>query len=397
MFGTFFHRLRDQGIPVTPTAFLRLHKALSLGIVCSLEDLYVAARAILLKSERHFDLYDQVFSQTFRGVVLQDGDEDPLAESARALLAEWLDHPQGLAEALGLDMRRLQRMTPEALVQYFLDRLREQKGPHQGGDRWIGSGGASPVGQGGRHPGGMRVGGASRGKSAVKVALERRWRDYSQDGPLTECQMGEALKRLRRMTPSGPRDVVNVGKTIAETLRNAGDIEIVFDRRLRDRLKIALFIDNGGWSMEPYVPLVQTLFRYARSQFKDLQIFYFHNTVYGKIWADPQRHRKPVTLEAFVRRDAETRLVLVGDASMAPYELMGANGTLYAGPSDPFPSIERLRFLARHFRHAVWLNPQGEQDWDRTWTVGVIRDVFPMFALSLDGLDKAVSRLMAKH
>ena len=126
----------------------------------------------------------------------------------------------------------------------------------------------------------MRIGGASRNKSAIKVAMERRYKDYSQEGPLTEFQMGEALKRLRRMIPSGPKDIVNVDKTIYETMRNAGEIEIVFDHRLTDRLKVILMIDNGGWSMDPYIEVVQTLFNYARSQFKDLKFYFFHNTIY---------------------------------------------------------------------------------------------------------------------
>ena len=243
----------------------------------------------------------------------------------------------------------------------------------------------------------MRVGGASRNKSAVKVALERRYRDYSQEGPLTELQMGEALKRLRRMIPHGPRDVVNVEKTITETMKNGGEISIVFDRRLADRLKVVLMIDNGGWSMDPYVEIVQTLFNYARSQFKDLRIYYFHNTLYGRVWSDPQRHLKPETIEEFARRDPETRLIIVGDAAMAPYELMGADGAIYVGQRESQSSEERLKFLARTFRHAVWLNPQAESTWGYTWTIGAIGKIFPMFELTLDGLEKAVQHLMKRH
>ncbi|MCX5856780.1 MAG: hypothetical protein NTZ57_02535, partial [Deltaproteobacteria bacterium] len=329
MFIEFFYTLRERGIPVTPTSFLRLQRALSLGIIGSLEDFYTAARAILVKSERYFDTYDQVFAHFFRGVTMQEPQEIELTEMARALLAEWLKNPAEIAEALGLDPEKLRKLTPEELVQYFLDRLKEQTEAHHGGNRWIGTGGTSPVGHSGHHPGGMRVGGRSRNKSAVKVAMERRYKDYAQEGPLTEFQMAEALKRLRRMVPSGPKDRVNVDKTIYETMRNAGEIEIVFDRRLSDRLKIVLMIDNGGWSMDPYIEVVQTLFNYARSQFKDLKIYYFHNTIYSRVYADPQRRFKPEPIEDFIRRDPETRLILVGDASMAPYELMHAGGSIY--------------------------------------------------------------------
>jgi len=278
MFVNFFYTLKDRGIPVTLTSFLRLQKALGMGMIQSVEDFYTSARAILVKSERYFDTYDQVFAHFFKGVTMQDPTDREITEIAKAMLEEWLRNPAQMAEALGVDVETLRRMTPEELIKYFFDRLKEQTEAHHGGNRWIGTGGTSPVGHSGRHPGGMRVGGSSRDKSAIKVAMERRYRDYSQDGPLTEIQMGEALKRLRRMVPHGPKDIVNVDKTIYETMRNGGEISIVFDRRLTDRLKIILMIDNGGWSMEPYIAVVQTLFNYSRSQFKDLKTFFFHNT-----------------------------------------------------------------------------------------------------------------------
>ena len=397
MFIDFFYSLRDRGVPVTPTSFLRLQKALSLGVVGSVDDFYTAARSILVKSERYFDTYDQVFAHHFRGATLEEVTDTEWMDIARLLLEEWLKRPKESAEMLGLDKEQLARYTPEELIRYFLDRLKDQRGAHHGGNRWIGTGGTSPVGHSGHHPDGMRVGGASRNKSAVKVALERRYRDYSQEGPLTEFQMGEALKRLRRMIPHGPRDVVNVDKTITETMRNGGEISIVFDRRLTDRLKVILLIDNGGWSMDPYVEIVQTLFNYARSQFKDLKIYYFHNTIYNRVWSDPQRRLRAEAIGEFSRRDPETRLIIVGDAAMAPYELMGANGSLYVGERDSRSSEERLKFLARLFRHTAWLNPQAEVDWHYTWTVEAIAKIFPMFELTLDGLERAVQHLMKRH
>jgi uncharacterized protein len=397
VFVEFFYTLRERGIPVTPTSFLRLQKALKLGVIHSMDDFYTAARAILVKSERYFDTYDQVFAHFFRGITLLEPEDIELTEIAKALLQEWLKNPAEMAQALGLDEKKIQAMTPEELIRYFFDRLKEQTGAHHGGNRWIGTGGTSPVGHSGHHPGGMRVGGRSRNKSAIQVAMERRYKDYSQEGPLTAFQMGEALKRLRRMIPTGPKDVVNVDKTIRETLRNAGEIEIIFDRRLTDRLKVVLMIDNGGWSMDPYIEMVQTLFNYARSQFKDLKIYYFHNTVYSRVWGDPQRRHRPEPIEEFVRRDPETRLIMIGDASMAPYELMHANGSIYIEQKENNASMDRLKFLGKTFRHAVWLNPQTEEEWDHTWTVSMIRQVFPMFELTLDGLEKAVQHLMAKH
>ncbi|MEW5725236.1 MAG: hypothetical protein AB1896_19135 [Thermodesulfobacteriota bacterium] len=397
MFVEFFYLLREHGVPVTPTAFLRLQKALSIGLITSLDDFYTAARSILVKSERYFDLYDQLFAHHFEGAELPELDGFDLGEAARAMLEEWLKHPQEMAEALGVDPETLQKLSPEELIKYFLERLKEQTEAHHGGNRWIGTGGTSPVGHSGFHPGGMRVGGMSRNKSAVKVALDRRYRDYSQQGPLTQSQIGEALKRLRRLVPAGPKDQVNVDETISETVRKAGEIEIVFDRSLRDRLKVILMIDNGGWSMEPYVQVVQVLFDYARAQFKDLKTYFFHNTIYDYVWSDPPRISKPRKVDEFARDDPDTRLVVVGDASMAPYELMATDGSIHIEERTSKPSVDRLRQLTELFPHSVWLNPKSETEWPWTRTVGLIQRLFPMYELTLDGLDKAVTRLMSKN
>ncbi|MFH0788961.1 MAG: hypothetical protein V2B13_15290 [Pseudomonadota bacterium] len=397
MFVDFFYFLKKVGIPVSPTSFLRLQKALGLGLVNSLDDFYITARTILVKSERYFDLYDQAFAHQFRGVEFKEGDEFELSEIVRSLLEEWLREPKALAEALGIDEKELQQLSPEELLQYFLDRLKEQTGEHHGGKKWIGTGGTSPVGHSGYHPGGMRIGGTSRNKSAIKVAMERRYKDYSQEGPLTQSQIGEALKRLRHMVPVGPKDRVNIDKTIYQTMKNAGEIEIIFDRSLKDRLKIILAIDNGGWSMDPYIALVQTLFNYSRSQFKDLKTFFFHNTIYDYLWEDPPRRSKPFPTEQLVRLDPETRFIIVGDASMAPYELMGTDGSIYVGERSGRPSLERLKFIAETFSHALWINPVLADEWAYTRTITQIREIFPMFELTLDGLEKAVIYMMTKH
>jgi len=386
-----------MGIPVSPTSFLRLQKALSLGLINSLEDFYTSARAILIKSERYFDLYDQVFAHYFQGAEFPDLEGIELDEAAKLLLEEWLRDPEGVARALGVSSEDLAQLSPEELIAYFLERLREQTEAHHGGSKWIGTRGTSPVGHSGFHPGGMRVGGRSQEQSAIKVALDRRYRDYSQERPLTVSQIGEALKRLRNLIPAGPKDQVNVEKTIYETMRNAGEIEIIFDRSLKDKLKVILMIDNGGWSMDPFVEVVQVLFDYARAQFKDLKTYYFHNSIYDYVWEDPPRRRKPQRVEDFSRFDPETRLLIVGDASMAPYELMARDGSIYIDERSFIPSIERLRFLAKTFRHSVWLNPRSELEWPYVQTIQTIRSIFPMFTLTLDGLEKAVRYLMKKN
>lgn len=397
MFIEFFYILRDSGIPVSPTSFLRLHKALSQGLVTGLGDFYTAARTILVKSERYFDLYDRVFAHFFRGAELPDFKGLDLEAMARELLEEWLKSPEAMAEALGLSQEQIKAMSPEELLKYFMDRLKEQDGAHHGGSRWIGTRGTSPVGHSGYHPGGMRVGGRSMNKSAVKVAMDRRYRDYSLEGPLTQAQMGEALKRLRRLVPVGPKDMVNVAESIRATTKNAGEIEIIFDRSLRDRLKVVLMIDNGGWSMDPYVEVVQTLFNYARSQFKDLKTFFFHNTIYDFVWEDPQRRYKPQRVADLASWDSETRLIIVGDASMAPYELMATDGSIHIEERSGLPSIDRLNLLAQVFRHSVWLNPTPLRLWPMTRTIGIVANIFHMSELTLEGLDDAVTYLMSRN
>jgi len=397
MFTSFFYLLRQVGIPVSPTSFLRLQKALGMGLITSIDDFYTGARSILVKSERYFDLYDQVFAHRFEGAELKDPEEFELSQVAQTMLDEWLKDPKAMADALGIDEESLNKMSPEELLQYFLDRLKEQTEEHHGGSKWIGTGGTSPVGHSGYHPGGMRVGGVSRNKSAVKVAMDRRYRDYSQEGPLTQAQIGEALKRLRNMVPTGPKDVVNIDKTIYQTMKNAGEIEIVFDRSVKDRLKVILAIDNGGWSMDPYIEMVQTIFNYARSQFKELKTFFFHNTIYDNIWEDPPRFKKPHPVSDLARRDPETRFIIVGDASMAPYELMSTDGSIHIEERTTMASYERLRFIADNFRHSVWLNPKMSAEWPYTRTINAIREIFPMFELTIDGLEKMVAFLMSDN
>ena len=214
---------------------------------------------------------------------------------------------------------------------------------------------------------------------------------------MTQSQMGEALKRLRNLVPVGPRDQINIDETIYQTMKNAGEIEIVFDRSFKDRLKVLLAIDNGGWSMDPYIQMVQTLFNYARAQFKDVKTYFFHNTIYDNLWEDPPRHRKPYLVDELVRLDPETRLVILGDASMAPYELMATDGSIHLEERSGKPSYERLQFIAATFPYAIWLNPKLAIEWPYTRTIGIIREIFPMFELTLDGLEKAVTYMMAKH
>lgn len=396
MFVDFFFTLRSRGVPVSPTSFLRLQQALQSGLVTTLDDFYVAARAILVKSERFFDVYDQVFAERFRGASVQPARSFEIDQAVRALLEQWLQQREELAQVLGVDPTTLQAMTPDELVRYFRERLLEQTEAHEGGSYWIGTKGSSPVGHSGVHPGGMRVGGQGGGLSALKVALDRRYKDYAADRSLVDAPLGEALKRLRHMAPSGPRDQVDIDATVRETMQQAGEISIVFEQSLRNRLQVVVAIDNGGWSMYPHIPAVQRLFGAARAQFRDVRFLYFHNTVYDSLWEDASRMRKPVRVVELPRWNPDTRWIFVGDASMAPYELFEPDGSISFEGSSPTRSIDRLQSIADHFAHAVWLNPRRSEHWRHSDTVRAIGAIFPMFELTLDGLEGAVSQLMNK-
>lgn len=396
MFEGFFYALRAQGVPVDPTGFLRLQRALSEGLVLVLDDLYAVARALLVKRERHFDIYDRLFAHTFQGVALPEDWSATLSADLEAVLRQWLADPAALADLPADVQDAIQGMTPEEVLAYFRERLADQTEAHHGGNRWIGTGGTSPVGHSGHHPGGMRVGGQGRSRSAIKVALDRRYVDYAEDGPLTERQLGEALRALRHLTPSGPRDRLDVEASIRQTVRQGGEIELVFDRRWVDRLNVFLLLDNGGWSMSPYVPLTRALFGQARDAFRRLRTFYFHNTVYDQVWEDPRRHQRSVRVEDLLREDPETRLVFVGDASMAPWELFHDQGALDWTTQQRRPSIRTLEALAERFPARVWINPIPRRWWARSGggpTIRAIRDVVPMVDLSLPGIEEAVRLL----
>jgi len=395
MFEGFFNQLRSHGLSVSPKGFMQLQQALDVGLVEDLGDFYAVARALLVKSERHFDLYDRIFATYFEGAEFVDP-SGALTDDIRQTLAEWLKDPAFLEGLPEEEREALAGMTPDEVVQYFMDRLADQTGAHKGGSRWIGTGGTSPVGHGGVHPGGMRVGGGPGRSSAIKVAMDRRYVDYSEDRVLTERQMGEALRALRHRAPVGPKDRLDIDASIRETVRQGGEIELVFDRRLKDKLSVFLFIDNGGYSMWPYVAVTRALFHHARDAFRHLRTFFFHNCVYDTVWEDPQRRSKPVPLQEVLRAEPDTRVILLGDAAMAPYELLHRRGAIEFTSTQDRAGIECLQDLRDRFPKSVWLNPAPRDRWDwsmGTFTIDHVQRVFPMEDLTLPGIERLVSLL----
>ncbi|MBZ0271003.1 hypothetical protein K8I61_03135 [bacterium] len=401
MFQPFFYMLREHGVPVRPTDFLRLQKALAAGLVTDLAEFYTVARSLLVKSERFFDRYDVIFANYFEGREIPEGVIETLAADLEKMLAEWLADPKIRPDLTEEERAKLAAMTPDEVMEYFRERLKDQTKRHDGGDRWIGTGGRSPVGHGGVHPGGMRVGGGPGNRSAIKVAMDRRYIDYSDSAMLTPDKIGAALDRLRHLVPHGPRDELNIEASIRETVRQGGEIDLVFDRRLVDKLKIFIFLDNGGWSMTPYVHLTRSLFTYARSQFKSVRFFYFHNCIYDLVFEDPTRYEKPVSTAELLRRsDPDTRVVIVGDASMAPYELTHPRGAIEYDAPQSASGLQWVRRVKETFAHAVWINPIPKREWDFTygnWTVDAIRRQVPMYELTIRGLEDAVDELKSKY
>jgi uncharacterized protein with von Willebrand factor type A (vWA) domain len=402
MFTQFFFLLRAYGVPVTLTEWLTLMQALASGLAfSSLDRFYLLARSILVKSEAYFDQYDQAFAASFEGIEtpLEIADEvwrwlhDPaaffgLTDEQRRQLQEWLGD---------VDLQELQRL--------FEERLREQTEAHHGGDYWVGSGGTSAFGHSGWHPGGIRVGGEGHGRTAVKVAAERRYRGYRTDETVGVRQFELALRRLRQLSTKNDAapEELDLDQTVEETADNAGRLSLVWRRSRRNQVKALLLMDVGG-SMHPYVDLCSRLFTAVNqsTHFKDLRLYYFHNCVYDFLYLDERcsADRAVSTRKVLTDLPGDYKLILVGDAEMAPPELLQPYGIIWWGYGNEEPGIEWLRRLRRHFDHSVWLNTLPEREWDFAYgrfTIGEIRKVFPMYELTVDGLTAAARRLMVRR
>jgi uncharacterized protein with von Willebrand factor type A (vWA) domain len=402
MFIRFFFLLRAYGVPVTVTEWLTLVRALGDGLALNdLERFYSLARAVLVKSETLYDQYDQAFLAAFQGV------ETP-AELADEVW-EWLKDPLAFPGLSDDERRRLVEARGEvdlaALQRLFEERLAEQTEAHHGGSRWVGTGGTSPFGHDGVHPGGIRVGGQSRSRTAVKVAAERRYRGYRTDVEVGTRQFQVALRRLRQLSTRNESlpDELDLDETVEETAGNAGRLSLVWRKSRRNAVRVLLLMDVGG-SMDPYAHLCSSLFTAANrsTHFKDLRFYYFHNCVYDWLYTDAalSRSRAVSTGGLLHELPSDYKLILVGDAAMANSELLSRYGVIWWGDPNDDPGIEWLRRLRRHFDHSVWLNTIAASEWDRVYgspTIRLVREVFPMFELTVDGLAAATRKLMVQR
>ena len=385
----FFTALRENGILIGITDILTFYRGLSQGLAGDLDRLFLFARLCFVRRVSDFDAFERVFSSYFAGI------EIPPVEEGDWQLFETKEFHKWLGEAWQNNELPMHPnfMDPAELMRRFWETVREQQERHSGGSKWIGPGGTSPFGHSGYSQGGFRIFGQSKNRSAMKVMGDRRYIQYSSDSTLSEDNMRAALAELKHLEPSGPYDVLDIDETIRKTATNGGEIELVFQRAVRDKLKVILMIDNGGSSMLPYAHRTQVLFQKMKTQLKSLQIFFFHNTVYSYVYTDVQRTRAK-SLESVLKNDSDTRLFLVGDATMGPHELLSAYGNINWGDEDPEPSILQLKRLREKFPFSVWLNPMSDiQIENGSLTVQKIKNLFPMFSLTLRGLHNSVEYL----
>lgn len=375
-------------MPVSLTEWMTLMEALSRGLISNIDEFYYLARAILVKSEAYYDHYDVAFQEYFGGI------EVPAEINEQ--IWHWLKDPLSRMTLAKGEHALFDSLDFEELLREFEKRLKEQREQHDGGSYWIGRGGTSPFGHSGYYPGGIRIGGESRGRNAIQVAQERRFLNYRHDLTLDVRQIKMALKGLRQLSRSGPEDELNLEKTIDATAKNAGEIELVWRRSRKNAIKLLLLMDVGG-SMEPFALLCSQLFSAAHSSthFKDFQYYYFHNCIYDNLYRDIVR-REAVSTEYLLHTlDAAYKLILVGDASMAPSELAEKYGAIEYYEHNETPGIAWLKRIAEHFTHTVWLNPLASSYWNHP-TVRMIGRLFPMFELTLDGLGQVVKKLLVK-
>lgn len=389
MFLPFFYELRRRGLKVGAQEALALAGALKAGLHdSSLDGFYHVARALLVHSETQLDVFDQAFLFHFQGV------ETAGLELTQELMS-WLEDARERPQLTPEEQMLLEALDPEEIRRLFEQRLKEQTERHDGGNRWIGTGGTSPFGNNGFSRGGMRVGGNSGGRQgmALMQAGARKYAGYRDDLVLDTRQMAVALRKLRAFARDGAPDELDVDETIASTARNAGELEVVTRPPRRPNTRVVLAMDVGG-SMDPYAAVMSRLFSVASqaTHFKELRTYYFHNCVYGKLYATPQLTGGVTVPELVATVGRHHKLVVVGDASMAPYELAIRTDAEGRYKGDGQEGLTWLMQLAQHFERNVWLNPEPVSTW-RSGSIAMIAQVFPMFSLTVEGLGEAVAHL----
>ena len=393
MFVHLFYTLKKYGVPVTTTELLDLNEAVRSGLVfADREEFYHLAKLCLVKDERYYDKFDRAMKDYFEGI--QSLDTDELLERLKQIPSEWLDLELLQKTLTPEEKSALEKAgSLEDLMKMLQERLKEQHKKHQGGNKMIGTGGTSPFGAFGDHPEGVRIGGPARQRSAVKVWEKRQFQNLDDDQVLGTRQMQIALRRLRRFARQGAAEELDIDGTIDSTARQGMlDIQMVPERR--NRVKVLMLFDIGG-SMDSYIQQCEKLFSAAKSEFKTLEYFYFHNCLYDYVWKDNSRRSssRMTTWDLMNTYGRDYRVIFVGDASMAPYELVSRGGSVeYMNDEAGSVWLHRMR---RHFTKTAWLNPEDQNYWHYTQTIAGIKQIFEdkMFPMTLKGIEDMTRHL----
>jgi uncharacterized protein len=390
----FFYTLRAAKLPVSVKEYLMLLEALQANVVgpqsesCSMDDFYHLSRMILVKDEKHFDKFDKAFGAYFKGVeMLTDFTADvPLEWLKKTLENELTPEQKAAIEKMGWD----------ELMETLKKRLEEQKERHQGGNKWIGTGGTSPFGNGGYNPQGIRIGGKGGGKSAVKVWEQRAFQDYDDSVELGTRNIKVALRRLRRFAREGAEDEFDLDNTIRSTAANAGYLDIKMRPERHNNVKLLLLMDVGG-TMDEHVSRVEELFSAVKGEFKHLEFFYFHNCVYDFLWKNNRRRfaEKFDTWDVIRKYNKDHKLIFVGDATMSPYEILQPGGSVEYNNEEA--GAEWLQRLTHAYPKFAWINPEPLGVWQYRQSISVIQQLMSnrMFPLTLKGLEEAM-RMLSK-
>ncbi|MCL2437275.1 MAG: VWA domain-containing protein [Clostridiales bacterium] len=397
MFLDFFYLLRARGLDVSFNEWLSLIEALDKGLAgSSLTNFYHLCRAVLIKSESQYDKFDMIFAEYFHGIM----SEDDLPKE----FWDWLSEDTRLRDINDKKMLDDFLLELEELLDRFKERMEEQKGKHDGGNYWIGTGGTSTMGHGGYHERGIRTGGEGRHKTAVQIAGERHFRDFREDNVLDIRNFQMAFRKLRQFSSrvEGAKTELDIDATIDETCDNAGHLKLVFDKPRKNTVKLLILFDSDG-SMAPYTHLCNRLFQAVSksNHFKDIKVYYFHNCIYDHLYTTPRCRRGDWidTKWALGTLDSEYKVIFVGDAAMAPSELLRPGGNSVISLFNEEPGIEWLTKFRKRYKKAIWLNPIKEQYWDDMYgshTLLKIKEIFPMFELTIDGLEKGIKKLLVK-
>jgi uncharacterized protein with von Willebrand factor type A (vWA) domain len=385
----FFQHLRAAKLPVSIKEFLTLLEALKAQVIKpSLDEFYFLSRATLVKDERLFDKFDKAFGVYFHGIqALPEIDVDlPLDWLKRQMQREFTPEEKAAIEAMGGLDKLLERL------KQLLD---EQKDRHQGGNKWIGTNGTSPFGNGGFNPEGIRIGGPSAGnRTAVKVWEQRMYRDYDDQVELGTRNIKIALRRLRKFAREGAEEELDLDDTIASTARNAGFLDIKMVPERHNTIKVLMLLDVGG-TMDDHIKQTEELFSAARSEFKNLEFYYFHNCIYDFVWKNNRRRHSErlMTWDLIRKFNPDWRLIFVGDATMSPYEILQPGGSVEYNNEEP--GAVWLQRLAERFPKFTWLNPEPEGVWEYRQSISVIRQILShrMYPVTMSGLERAMREL----